>query len=827
MMSLPGISEVFARSAGLEERVSPELHLFIPYHDRHGILTGHYRWRLYKVRPDGQKYYQEPGSPYVAYFCHLPLEQCETLYLVEGEKKALALREAGFQTIGLPGLCCYTLDANSHPQVLPELHDAIRHVQPRELCFTGDSDTVDNLQYARSGHLLAKMFPSVAVQLVQLPLDGPKGIDDLRGQLNGEFPNWLALLRRTAVPVDPEYSFLVPVILLLRQAQSKILNLADYEYFRHLDKLVEMVATVRGYRHEPLHLVEELSAEAAKATRLTKADFYKAVEERRQQKREEASVAAGTKAADPSIKERLDATQPWPEEFPLSVLLPQVEAWWKKILWTNEANLLVISLYTVFLGFYRESPFRPLLVFTSPEEESGKTTALRLLCRLGHRVLNAISVSSGSVHRVFDYFDANVAIDEAKANILEDPVLITFLNNGFDEESSKVLRFRFEDGEFEEFSSACFKMVAGIGSFLNHDTLSRSFVINLERPLPDEAAGLLDFALCSQEDTEPLARQLLTWINAHRGVFRDLVLYQLKRLPAKFKGRIRQKFAPLFALALCAGPECYRRLERLAAPFLSRGADNRPLYHELLSDICTVLEEQVRLLKQKDPGCKLKMVWWKKREERPFIETAVLITLLLALPEGPWKAYGKNKKMLDANGMFFLLRNYGFTKAERVTHQYRDFRGLFVDDLLNRFNRWKTDSKQPSPISASASSEPPKTDTCAQEGQKPGSSPPERRNVSQVVDTEGNHPGNYSVGLDPGVDGMPESANIPSGSANVPSGQIQPDGIGHRNEVCQPQSVTTHSVIPSGQKSKKAPPRAHGFEKEASAIPNATDQTAK
>jgi hypothetical protein len=574
--------------------------------------------------------------------------------------------------------------------------------------------------------------------------------------------------------------------------------LADYEYFRQLERLVEMVATVRGYQEEPLYLVEELCAEAAKATRLTKADFYKAIEERSQKRREDNAAAI----KDPSIRERLDAIKPWPEQLPLSVLLPQVEGRWKKILWANEANLLVISLYTVLLGFYRESPFRPLLIFTSPEEESGKTTALRLLCRLGYRVLNATSVSSGSVHRIFDYFDANVAIDEAKTNILEDPVLITFLNNGFDDESSKVLRFRPEDGVFEEFSSACFKMVAGIGSFLNHDTLSRSFVITLERPLPSEAEGLLDFALCSPQDTEPLARQLLTWTNAHRAIFRELVLDQLKRLPAKFNGRIRQKFAPLFTLALCAGPECYRRLEHLAGPFLGRGGDNRPLYHELLADICSVLEEQVRLYEQKDPACKLKSVWYKKREYRLFIETAVLITLLLALPEGPWRAYGKNKKMLDANGMFFLLRNYGFTKSERVTHQNKDLRGLFVDDLLKRFNRWKTDSEQTPPTSPSASAEPQKAAACAQKAEKPESSPTARRNVLQVIDTE-------EIKIPSGQQKVSDDIGTPTES---PSGS----GKGSAND----------SVVPSGQKSKNPPPRAHELQKEGFWLPGASDQDA-
>jgi hypothetical protein len=205
MTPLPGISEAFARAAGLEERSEPEPHLFIPYHDRTGVRTGHSRWRLYRLRPDGQKYHQEPGSAYAAYFCQVPLCPCSALFLVEGEKKALALTEAGYPAVGLPGLSCYIADANGHPQILPELHEAIRFAAPQEICFIGDADTVTNLQYARSGHFLATMFAGITVHLLQLSLDGPKGVDDLRGQLNGQFPDRLTELRKSAVRTDPQY----------------------------------------------------------------------------------------------------------------------------------------------------------------------------------------------------------------------------------------------------------------------------------------------------------------------------------------------------------------------------------------------------------------------------------------------------------------------------------------------------------------------------------------------------------------------------------------------------------------------------------------------
>src|SRR5215469_7356520 len=102
-MQCPGISEQFLKAAGVEERTEgSEPHLFIPYHDRTGNLTGHYRRRLFNPKPDGQKYDQPVGSAYEAYFCHVPLKKSNFLFLTEGEKKALALAEEGLPVIGLP-----------------------------------------------------------------------------------------------------------------------------------------------------------------------------------------------------------------------------------------------------------------------------------------------------------------------------------------------------------------------------------------------------------------------------------------------------------------------------------------------------------------------------------------------------------------------------------------------------------------------------------------------------------------------------------------------------------------------------------------------------
>jgi hypothetical protein len=143
----PGISDEFLNAAGVELSTEPDVHLRIPYHDREGRRTGHYRVRLKQIRPDGQKYDQPPDSGVHVYFSHIPLSVCSRLWVTEGEFKALSLCEAGNPTIGLPGLHCYTRDQNGNPQILPELFEAVRFVQPQEIVFIGDSDTILNIEF--------------------------------------------------------------------------------------------------------------------------------------------------------------------------------------------------------------------------------------------------------------------------------------------------------------------------------------------------------------------------------------------------------------------------------------------------------------------------------------------------------------------------------------------------------------------------------------------------------------------------------------------------------------------------------------------------------
>src|SRR5260221_5473611 len=212
----PGISDEYLFAAGVEVLLEGTYSLRIPYYDWLGKPTQHNRWRLRNPLPD-QKYYQEPNRGSHVYFNHLPLVSAPKLYATEGEFKCLALREAGLQAFGLPGLHSYTHeDPDVPPILLPGIFEALQATGCLRVCFIGDCDTLTNLEYFRSAGVLAQGIPpDIGVELLQIPLGGPQGIDDILAQSNGDFPNWLAQEEKKAFLVDLKKSFLLCAALCL------------------------------------------------------------------------------------------------------------------------------------------------------------------------------------------------------------------------------------------------------------------------------------------------------------------------------------------------------------------------------------------------------------------------------------------------------------------------------------------------------------------------------------------------------------------------------------------------------------------------------------
>lgn len=247
----PGISEATLKAAGVRYCDIPEKgSIEIPYFDLSGQPIGFSRYRLPVQRPNGQKYYQAPGTGVHPYFAPLRFSAQgpfppKSLGLVEGEFKDLSLAEEGWLVVGLPNFNVYQRDPNGLAQLLPDLGRALGKHQPHQIFFIGDSDTATNFEFSRQAAFLAQTVIPARVFLPRIPITEQKGIDDCKEALGKAFQQFFDRLINTAVELDPKLSAVSLAILLLEREKDGLLKLTGSERERHFARLLRLSALAR------------------------------------------------------------------------------------------------------------------------------------------------------------------------------------------------------------------------------------------------------------------------------------------------------------------------------------------------------------------------------------------------------------------------------------------------------------------------------------------------------------------------------------------------------------------------------------------------------
>ena len=283
----PGIGPETLVAAGVHYTALRDVE--IPYFDSHGNPTGFSRLRLAHVTPNGQRYHQQPGSGVHVYFppgFHA-LAPGGDLCIVEGEFKSLSLMEAGWKAIGLPGFGTYTNDANSTPQLLPGIREAINSTRPDRILFSGDADTATNYEFARYAVFLAHAV-NLPVLLPRIPIGGPgKGVDDCRGALGEKFLEFWRGLVANAEPIDSKDRAGNLAARLLEREAAGISVSTGAERDKITHRIVKMAVACEA--QAPL-AKDRILKFAKKALGITKAAFLEAVaaatEERAQSSKE-------------------------------------------------------------------------------------------------------------------------------------------------------------------------------------------------------------------------------------------------------------------------------------------------------------------------------------------------------------------------------------------------------------------------------------------------------------------------------------------------------------------------------------------------------------
>jgi len=161
MLHRAGICHIDARTA-FERTGQPYAGLWIPYRNLDGTDMIHAGKPFGRIRMDvpneKQKYHQEYGSPVRAYLSPGLMEfpKGTSMYLIEGEFKALALVEAGFLAVGLGGI--YGFGRQKSTVLLEEIKPVLDHFAPEQVHFVGDSDMCTNFQFSDAAIKLHKLI---------------------------------------------------------------------------------------------------------------------------------------------------------------------------------------------------------------------------------------------------------------------------------------------------------------------------------------------------------------------------------------------------------------------------------------------------------------------------------------------------------------------------------------------------------------------------------------------------------------------------------------------------------------------------------------------
>jgi Protein of unknown function (DUF3631)/CHC2 zinc finger len=304
-------------------------------------------------------------------------------------------------------------------------------------------------------------------------------------------------------------------------------------------------------------------------------------------------------------------------------------------------DAVVIALWVMFSWVHDDAAvFSPILMVTSAEPESGKTTTLNLISYLAPRAIASVEISKAALYRaiqlckpsfIIDEFDdvlASAGKDEGKAE------LRSVINSGHTR-GQCVIRCITDEHRPEKFSTFAPKAIGMVGRKLPPATLGRCIVVELRRRTENEIVE--KFAHKDTAELGGLRSRLRRWSMDNADSLSGDV-----NMPPGFSNRRADNWRVIFAIAdLCSGAgsgaEDWGDKARIAAGAIEGASDTSSIGVRLLTDIKRIFDE----------------------DGVDEIASATLVVRLKEDAEGPWLSWGRGKGGLTQNTLAILLGGGG------------------------------------------------------------------------------------------------------------------------------------------------------------------------
>jgi putative DNA primase/helicase len=307
--------------------------------------------------------------------------------------------------------------------------------------------------------------------------------------------------------------------------------------------------------------------------------------------------------------------EPWKEPVDTGSVLQMVMQRIQKHIVMTPDQARAVTLWIMLTWVHEAAAVHsPILLVTSAEPDSGKSTLLGLIGFLARRTLLSVSITGPALFRSIEKWQPTFAIDEADEIFINNDDLREVVNSGWTR-GQGVPRCDPETNEPRLYPTFCPKAIGMKGTHLRDTTLSRCIRIELQRKLPTETVD--DFDHIDDAELADLRRRLARWADDHASELK----ISRPETPPGFHNRVRANWKLLLAIAEAAGGDWKDNAWRAAAAIEGvRTTSELSIGVRLLAAIRPMFTSKVECLLSKE-----------------------IIRRLTEDPEQPWVEYRRGK----------------------------------------------------------------------------------------------------------------------------------------------------------------------------------------
>jgi Protein of unknown function (DUF3631) len=361
-------------------------------------------------------------------------------------------------------------------------------------------------------------------------------------------------------------------------------------------------------------------------------------------------------------------TEPWPEPVGGDALLLAIKRRIRRHIVLTDEQAITVALWILMALTHQEAAVHsPILLATSVEPNSGKTTLINLVGFLVPRGMPCVGISEAALFRIIELHEPTVIVDEADTAFVENEALRAVVNSGWTR-GSGVLRCTGDENTPHLFPTFCPKAIGMKGRKLPDTTLSRCIIVEMKRKKPSDRAE--HFEHVDDAELGELRRQCMRWSMDNAETLRGIT----SQMPAGFDNRLGDNWRLMFAVADLAGSEWPVRTRQVAIA-ISKVGEATSFTTQLLSDIREVFRAKDNF--DRDGN----VIFACER-----VASTELVSLLVDMQDRPWPEL-RNGKPLTETRLARLLSNYKVVPKRPMIDGVR-FSGYFRADFEDAWERY-------------------------------------------------------------------------------------------------------------------------------------------